>query len=575
MKHPFLPTFFASVASITLVLIVVSGAIPSIAAPAPFEPVTYQHPASALQMALDEADRVVRVRVLQSAGAWTPDRSAINSTNRVSVRYTLRGPESSELIVKTVGGYVPAEDLYMISPDLPTLSGGEEAILFLAQSGDGYAIAGGQNGKFVVRAGLVVYAGALFEEPIADFYARLQALDPTLILPAEWPEQEAKLAQEPVVDGMDFVYKNIKWPTSEVGFKVNLNSRWIDTEAGSASDFLAALRNAAKAWSMVDGADFTLTYVGETDSTAVANNRVNEIFFENRGLVDDSGKSLPLAVATVFFSNGAIIDSDIWINDAYDWDATGDPAWREIDLESVVLHEMGHWLALGHDPDVRAVMYYSIMSGTLKRTLFDNDRRGIEFIYTCPTDNLPCNPSPAPTSTATPTATPTPTVTPTPTIVPTPTAIAKKVSVDGGTLDFVPSNDGEVNLVVPPNAVLTDTLVSIQRVDTEPAAPANFHPLMDSFRMVVQLNGVVQDEYTFAIPITMTVAYDGQPGGMSTARAVALYELNVDEERWEEPECGPVQHDAPQQTVTVPVCHPSIFGLFAEDSTLFLPVVQR
>ena len=28
-------------------------------------------------------------------------------------------------------------------------------------------------------------------------------------------------------------------------------------------------------------------------------------------------------------------------------------------------------------------------------------------------------------------------------------------------LDFVPSDDGEVNLVVPPNAVVTDTLVGI------------------------------------------------------------------------------------------------------------------
>ncbi|MCB0025351.1 MAG: hypothetical protein KDD91_20105, partial [Caldilinea sp.] len=184
MKQQHHLTFFAGIALVALALIIAAGAMPSVAAPASYKSIALQSPPSAMQAALAEADVVVRVRVAQSTSAWTPDHTAIRSTNTLSVRYMLRGTEMADLIVETVGGYLPAEELYMISPDLPTLSGGEEAILFLAKTGDRYAIVGGQDGKYTVRAGQVLYAGGLFEEPIASFYARLQALDPAMQLPA-------------------------------------------------------------------------------------------------------------------------------------------------------------------------------------------------------------------------------------------------------------------------------------------------------------------------------------------------------------------------------------------------------
>ncbi len=577
MKHTHLLTFVGSIAFVVVACMAVVGSVPSLAAAHQGQQTVGQDPTSALTTALGAADRIVRVRVAQSASAWNDEHTAIYSTSTLAVRYTLLGSHVSALTVDTVGGYLPAEDLYMISPELPTLSAGEDAILFLADTSAGAAIAGGQDGKYLVRSGQVVYAGGLYEEPIATFFARLQALDAAIALPADWAEREAALAQEPVIDGMDFVYKSIKWPTNLVGYKVHLNSQWIDTQAGSEDDFLTAIRNAAQTWSMVGDADFTLTYVGETESESVANNRSNDIFFDDRGLVDSSGKAQPLAVASIFFSNGLIIDSDIWINDAYDWDATGDPATREIDLESVVLHEMGHWLALGHDPDNRAVMYYSIMSGTLKRALFDNDRRGIEYIYPCAAGSGPCNPTPPPT--ATPTATATPTVTPTPSPTPTPyatpTPLAQKITRDGGVLDYAPSEDGEINLVVPPNAVVTDTLLSIEHIDTPWEPPAHHHPLIDYFRMSVELEGVEEEAYTFAVPLTMTVTYGTEPVGAEAAQTVVLYAMNVDNARWEEPACGSIQHDVTQRKVIVPICRPSTFGLFAVESAIYLPAIQR
>lgn len=106
---------------------------------------------------------------------------------------------------------------------------------------------------------------------------------------------------------------------------------------------------------------------------------------------------------------------------ATEFDMAIDPDWtwttganRVVDLQSVVLHELGHALGLGHSADGSAVMFASYCTGCDKRALTADDIAGIISIYgargggTTPTP-LP----PTPTPTATPTRTPTPTATPT------------------------------------------------------------------------------------------------------------------------------------------------------------------
>jgi hypothetical protein len=91
-----------------------------------------------------------------------------------------------------------------------------------------------------------------------------------------------------------------------------------------------------------------------------------------------------------------------------------DEAWRSganVDLYSVVLHEAGHALGLGHSDRPGAVMYpyYKLSTG-----LTDDDIAGIRALYG---SNLP---APTPTPTPAPTPAPTP-PTPAPTPAPTPT----------------------------------------------------------------------------------------------------------------------------------------------------------
>ncbi|MCL7028120.1 hypothetical protein MKW94_027130 [Papaver nudicaule] len=57
------------------------------------------------------------------------------------------------------------------------------------------------------------------------------------------------------------------------------------------------------------------------------------------------------------------------------------PASNEVDLESVVLHEIGHVLGLDHTPDRRAAMFPILRRGETKRDVGSDDILGIVALY--------------------------------------------------------------------------------------------------------------------------------------------------------------------------------------------------
>ena len=89
---------------------------------------------------------------------------------------------------------------------------------------------------------------------------------------------------------------------------------------------------------------------------------------------DYSGVDNTLAKTTVTFDDdtGEILDADIEINHAYNHFTINDME-IDYDLESVLTHEVGHFIGLDHTQDFAATMFAGYEPGTIEQRTLDED----------------------------------------------------------------------------------------------------------------------------------------------------------------------------------------------------------
>ena len=139
-----------------------------------------------------------------------------------------------------------------------------------------------------------------------------------------------------------------------------------------------AMQKAAATWNNV-GAKFKFTFGGTTTGVdAPKFDGINCIRWSSTGFDDPS----TLAATTWWFNSttGDILECDCVFNENYTWSTAALTPSGQFDVETVMLHEFGHFLTLGHSTPP-AVMQPSVPSGTQRRTLTTDDINGIKAIY--------------------------------------------------------------------------------------------------------------------------------------------------------------------------------------------------
>jgi Matrixin len=182
----------------------------------------------------------------------------------------------------------------------------------------------------------------------------------------------------------------LKWATPPRYFVTDASVPGI-----SADDFQAAVARAFATWQAVPTASITYEFGGVTAASPLDEDGSSTLGFVAR---PDLDRVLASTSFTIDDTTGAIVESDIFFNASFPWSVAAAGETGRYDLQSVALHEIGHFSGLGHsalgetealDSGGRrvlssdAVMFpISLGTGSIaNRTLKPDDIAGISSVY--------------------------------------------------------------------------------------------------------------------------------------------------------------------------------------------------
>jgi hypothetical protein len=191
-------------------------------------------------------------------------------------------------------------------------------------------------------------------------------------------------------------------------------ARWLDprTDDRSLDVLTSALRAASDSWASVSCASrepssFRFVVGAEsarpTDEVMAGANE-STVRFNDRWNGDALHRPRVIAVTVLTFdrASGDLLDADVELNRQSAENPVGfafvtsAPAWGETHLPTVLLHELGHQMGLGHSAVEASVMSSQPPMGVSRATLHEDDRAGVCAVYP-PGPTAACVPGAPPT----------------------------------------------------------------------------------------------------------------------------------------------------------------------------------
>lgn len=166
-----------------------------------------------------------------------------------------------------------------------------------------------------------------------------------------------------VAGALAYVLTGQQWPVGIVlQYSINPNTDQVANEA-------AAVRDAADSWSQIFPAGLRFSYSGTTSASTHGRNDSNTVCWRD----DGSNGTLATAYWWYYSSTNTTFEADLVFNDWYNWSTSG----SQYDIETVALHEFGHWVGLSHSSTGIMRASYS----GLQRAIDNDARAGFLFMY--------------------------------------------------------------------------------------------------------------------------------------------------------------------------------------------------
>jgi MYXO-CTERM domain-containing protein len=172
-----------------------------------------------------------------------------------------------------------------------------------------------------------------------------------------------------------------KWSRSAlpVPYKVDLNS---SRDLGRSATRTVVEASFAT-WAAPSCSAFRASFSSEvTGGRADANDGQNTLVWIYGSWPAELGGSDTIGVTTpVWYQGGSMVDADMQFNGASHRWTTSPSGYNDVDAQSIITHEAGHFLGLDHSNVVSATMYYAYEGGTSLRTLASDDISGVCALY--------------------------------------------------------------------------------------------------------------------------------------------------------------------------------------------------